>query len=409
VVSSSILIVAPDPAAATRLREPLVAAGHRVEISTSAGATPEAIAVADVLLVSGLATDAAAELCRSVKGTADRGGPGVCVLTATDDVDARVALLQAGADEVLVESVDPRELEARVEALLARFRRASRAGSGPAPATRPRRSIAVFSPSGGVGTTSIAVNIAIALVQRHPGRVAIVDLHLPFGQVATHLDLRPARSVLELAADEPALTDPSQLIAYATPHPSGLLAYTAPTEWHAQPEMPPAAAVSIIETATLAHDRVVVDLGSAIDERTLAVLLHADAVVLPVRPEIPSLRALRSLVDVLATRDADLDRAVIVLNHTAGPGTTLKPRDIETFLGRMPDAEVPYDPAACVRAVNQGIPVLVSNPASPAGEAFALITGIAGGEEPTPSGETPAPPPERRSSSRFGGLFGQRG
>jgi pilus assembly protein CpaE len=409
VVPSSILIVAPDPGVAARLQGPLAAAGHRVNVSPSAGSTQEAIAGADVLLVAGLSTDAAAELCRGVKGSAERGGPGVCVLTATDDVEARVALLEAGADEVLVESVDPRELEARVEALITRFRRAPRAGGGTTPAGRPRRSIVVFSPSGGVGTTSIAVNVAIALALGNPGRVALVDLHLPFGQVATLLDLRPVRSILELAADEPALTDPSQLTAYATRHASGLLSYTAPTEWHSRADLAPSAAVALVETATLAHDRVVVDLGSAIDERALAVLLQADAVVLPVRPEIPSLRGLRSLVDVLATRDADLERAVIVLNHTSGPVAMLKPRDVETFLGRSADVEVPYDPTTCVRAVNQGIPVLLSSPTSPAGEAFARIADIAAGDGPR-AGPTAAPPAlEHRSSGLFGGLFGQRG
>jgi pilus assembly protein CpaE len=409
VVSSSILIVAPDPAAAARLQEPLVAAGHRVGVAGSAGATPEEIAGSDVVIVSGLATDAAASLCHIVKGAVDHGGPGICVLTASDDVDERVALFNAGADEVLVESVDPRELEARVESLILRFRRATRVGSATAPAARPRRSIVVFSPSGGVGTTSLAVNIGVALVARHPDRVAVVDLHLPFGQVAIHLDLRPARSVLELAADEPALTDPSQIVAYATRHSGGLLVYTAPMEWYPGSEMTPAAAVSVVETATLAHDRVVVDLGSATDERTLSVLAIADAIVLPVRPEIPSLRALRSLVDLLATREADLDRAILVLSHASGHVTTIKPRAIETFLGRTADAEIPYDPVVCDRAVNEGVPVLVSAPASPAGEALARVAAIASGEWPTTVVEPPAPPTERRSPGRFGGLFGSRG
>jgi pilus assembly protein CpaE len=409
VSSSSILIVAPDPSAATRFQEPLVAAGHRVDVAAVVGATQEAIVASDVVIVAGLTTDAATALCRTVKSAVERGGPGICVLTGSDDVEARVALLQAGADEVLVESVDPRELEARVESLIVRFRRTARVDSAPTAAGRPRRSIAVFSPTGGVGTTSLAVNIAIALAQRQPGRVAIVDLHLPFGQVATHLDLRSSRSVLELAADEPALTDPSQLVAYATGHASGLLAYTAPTEWYNRAEMAPAAAVSLVETATLAHDRVVLDLGSDTDERALSVLARVDTIVLPVRPEIPSLRALRSLVDALAVREVDLQRAVFVLSHTAGPDSTLRPRDVETFLGRTADAEIPCDPVVCVRAVNEGSPVLVSSPMSPAGEAFARVAAIASGERPTAAPETPAPPAERRPSSRFGALFGPRG
>ena len=405
--SSSILIIAPDAGVAARVQEPLVAAGHRVGVASPVGAPSEALAAVDVIIVCGLAPDAAADLCARVKGAAVDGGPGICVLTASDDVEARVALLQSGADEVLVEGVDPRELEARVESLVLRFRGTARVGV--MAAGRPRRSIVVFGASGGVGTTSIAVNIGIALVQRLPGRVAVVDLNLPFGQVATHLDLRPKRSILDLAADEPALSDPSQLVAYATQHASGLVVYSAPTEWDTRPEMRPAVAASIVETATLAHDRVVVDLGSATNERALAVLAMADTIVLPVRPEIPALRALRSLVELLGTREVGVDRTVLVLSRATGQETPLKPRDIETVLGRAPDAEIPYDPVACARAVNEGIPILVASPGSAAGEALARLAAIATGERPTTASETPAPPTERRPPGLFGGLFGQRG
>ena len=88
------------------------------DVAETVEPTPESLRGRDVLILSGLGTEAAAEVCRRVKGASEGGRPGICVLTASDDVEARVALLQSGADEVLVESVDPRELEARIEALL---------------------------------------------------------------------------------------------------------------------------------------------------------------------------------------------------------------------------------------------------------------------------------------------------
>ncbi len=406
--ASSILIVTSDPVAAARLQEPLVAAGHGADVAETVEPTPESLRGRDVLILSGLGTEAAAEVCRRVKGASEGGRPGICVLTASDDVEARVALLQSGADEVLVESVDPRELEARIEALLVRFQRASPLVGG-GTAARPRRSIAVFSPTGGVGTTTIAVNLGVTLIERYPGRVAIIDLHLPFGQVATHLDLRPTRYVSQLTADEPALRDPSQLVAYATPHPSGLVVYAAPPDWAPGPEMAPTAATAIVDTATLAHDRVVIDLGSATNERAVAVLSRADAIVLPVRPEIPALRAIRSLVEVLTEAGADVDRAVFVLNHPSGRDMILRPKDIETFLGRPPDAEVPYDPLLFVRSANEGIPVLTSAPTSAPAEALRRLAALVSGETPTAYPEPPVKEPERRSPGIFGGLFGPRG
>jgi len=227
--------------------------------------------------------------------------------------------------------------------------------------------------------------------------------------VATHLDVRPGRTVADLAADEPALHDPSQLVAYATPHPSGLQVYAAPGQWVAGPEMTPAAATAFVETATLAHDRLVIDLGSDTNERSIAVLSGADAIVLPVRAEIPALRAIRSLVGVLADVGDHLDRVVFVLSHPSGREMVLKPRDIETFLGRPPDAEVPHDPLLFIRAANEGIPVLLAAPASAPADAFRRLAALVSGDLPPARAEPSAKEPERRPPGRFGGLFGSRG
>ena len=92
---------------------------------------------------------------------------------------------------------DARELEARVEALLLRFQRSR--GMTPIfsadglTVARARRVVAVYSPKGGVGTTTIATNIAVAAALRRPDRVVLVDMSLQFGGVASHLNL-PARA-----------------------------------------------------------------------------------------------------------------------------------------------------------------------------------------------------------------------
>ena len=109
--------------------------------------------------------------------------PVLCI-SQTDDVEERIRFLEAGADDVIARPFDARELEARVEALLLRFQRSRdltpayrrRLTTAPRP-----KVVAVFSPKGGVGTTTIAVNIAILADQLHPERTMIVDLDLQFG------------------------------------------------------------------------------------------------------------------------------------------------------------------------------------------------------------------------------------
>jgi pilus assembly protein CpaE len=279
------------------------------------------------------------------------------------------------------------------------------------PARRRRRSIAVFSASGGVGTTTIAVNVALTLAARFPDGAAIIDLAWPFGQVATHLDIAPRQTLGQLGRDEAALRDPALMRPYATRHDSGLAVFAAPGTWEPFGVLGADGTQLLIDTAMLAYEAVVVDAGSVSDERTFSALQRCDAVILPVRPEIAALRALHSLADSFAVNRVELDRAVFVVNHLFAR-EDLKSRDIEMALGRRPAVELPYDPVAYLKAVNEGVPVVRGTPASPAASALTRLAAIAIGDaapDERPGAVPDAPPAaERRSSGLLGGIFGKR-
>ena len=148
------------------------------------------------------------DVCREMRRTAAFSAIPVLCMSQSTDVEERVRYLEAGADDVIGKPFDARELEARVEALLVRFQRSRDLAplvhtddEGPA-----RRSIiACFSPKGGVGTTMIAVSVATSLAAQAPGKVLIFDFDLQFGQVATHLNLKPQLTLADLAHDEQSL------------------------------------------------------------------------------------------------------------------------------------------------------------------------------------------------------------
>ncbi len=404
---TAIVMLSPDAATAEALASPLREAGHRV---TVAATTDQAIAAASgrsIIIVAGLDDASAAAACRRVRETPLLREAGVCVLTASGDVDARVALIQAGADEVVPDAIDPRELEARLGALIVRATRGMGGAPTSSPARRQNRSIVVVSPAGGVGTTTIAVNLALVLAARQPGRIALADMHLPFGQVASYLDVPTRRTITDLVTDDTALIDPSLITTYSERHSSGLAVYPAPATWDPATTLTPQMAVAFIETATLAHDRLVIDLGTAFDERCVAVLGRADVAIVPVRPEVPSLRAVHSFVDALAVREVDATKLVFVANEIARG--LLKPQEIETALGRPPAAVLPHDTVAFVRAANEGVPVVMSTPDSASVAAFMHLAEIILGEADVPAASAPAAVPEKKSSGLFGGLFGNRG
>ena len=93
---------------------------------------------------------------------------------------------------------------------------------------RGRRIVSVFSPKGGCGTTTIAVNLAMLAGERNPGGTLLIDLDLSFGQVSSHLNLQPKQSLLELARDDAALREPELFRTYTVQHPSGIQVLAAP-------------------------------------------------------------------------------------------------------------------------------------------------------------------------------------
>jgi pilus assembly protein CpaE len=402
VPASTILLLESDPAADETIAEILVAAGYTV-VRT---AVPEE-AIASVgehqLLMIDVAAGppSAIEICARVRSTPGLSQVPVMCVSASDDVEERIRFLEAGADDVMARPFDARELEARVEALLLRFQRSKDlspvlSGNGPA-VGRARRAVAVFSPKGGVGTTTIATNVAVAAAAKRPDRVVLIDLALQFGGVATHLNLRPRQTLADLVRDESALREPELLRGYASRHDRGLHVLAAPAAPEAAETITPAHVGRIITTALDAYDLVVIDAGSALDERILTVFEAADTIILPVYAEIAALKAMHALLEYLTETGSVALKSMFVLNNQFAR-EILKLRDVESALGSKVEFELPYDPFLYLKAVNEGVPIVIGAPRSAPAERMLRLSASAFGED----GLTPAAVAAPKKS---GGLF----
>jgi pilus assembly protein CpaE len=248
----------------------------------------------------------------------------------------------------------------------------------PEPAARSGPAVLAFlSAKGGAGTTTTAVNVACALA-RSGRSVAIVDLHLTFGAVALHLDVVPRFSIVEAVRDDQALDDPEALRAYATMRDT-LAIFSAPLTPD-QAELVTAEHVRrLIGVLSAAFDVTVVDAGSGFDERTVTVAGIADKVVLLSTPEIPALRAVRSLVGSLAEYETDASRHVHVLNHLF-PADMLTRDEVRAALGGAEMLELPYSQTVYHKAVVTGVPVVIGAPRSePAERPTKLASQLMGG------------------------------
>jgi len=389
---TSILICARGPELRTELEAALAEAGHRtVSVTTPADAVAAMRGKqVDLIVAEGLAASGAIASLR----TASEGHvTPILVVAPAHDVEARIAFLEAGADDVIDGGFARNELEGRVMALLIRAGKVrpdpSSSGMG--------EIVAFFSPKGGVGTTTIVVNTAVLLAggggprpapgavpggngTLPPSRVLLIDLDLQFGQVATHLNLSPRYDVAGLASDDQALADPELARSYLTTHSSGLVVLAAPTRPEADFRVTLEDLQRVIEIVRPSFDHILVDLGSRLDPRSLWLLEQADAHMFILFPEIAALRSMSLLMAFLADTTPLKARTHIVINHVF-PKELLKSRDIENLLRAKPAAEIPYTEVDMIRSVNEGVPIVVGRPQSPATVAMRKVAQVVIGIE----------------------------
>ena len=403
--ASTILLLESEPTSAESIAKILSDAGYTVTVATGSDDAFAKAADHQLLILGTVGGEkSSVELCREIRATPALAAVPVMCVSATEDVEERISFLEAGADDVMARTFDARELEARVEALLLRFQR-SRALT-PIVSTdgvtmhRARRTVAVYSPKGGVGTTTIATNIAIAAVARRPDRVVLVDLALQFGGVATLLNLDPKQTLADVVRDEASLREPELLRTYAMRHDSGLHVLAAPAAPEAAETVTPAHVTQILRTLLEGYDMVVVDAGSTLDERALAIFEAAEQVILPITPEIGALKAMHALIEYLGEAGSVGLKSMFVLNDIFAR-EILKRRDVETFLGSKIAVELPYDPFLYLKAVNEGVPIVTGAPRSVPAERLARLGSMAFAEE---ASTLQAAAEEKRS----GGLFRRR-
>jgi pilus assembly protein CpaE len=403
VPASTILLISSAPAAGS-LGPILSSAGYTVtEEKDPDAAFPKVVEHQLVVIDLSGSKRSAFDVCREIRATPAMATVPVLCVAATDDVEERIGFLEAGADDVIARPFDPREVEARIEALLLRFQRskdlAPVISADGLTMAKARRTVAVYSPKGGVGTTTIATNIAVSSAARRVDRVILVDLALQFGGVATHLNLDPKQTIADVVRDDAALREPELLRTYAMRHDSGLHVLAAPANPEAAEMVTPAHVGQLLNTLLEGYESVVIDAGSNLDERVMTAFEIAETVVLPVYPEMSALKAVTGLLDYLNEAGSVGTKSTFVLNNLFAR-QILKPRDVEAALGTKIAIELPYDAFLYLKAVNEGVPIVLGAPQSAAAERLVKLSSTAFGYD---GFTVPDAEPERK-----GGFFGRR-
>jgi len=260
-----------------------------------------------------------------------------------------IEALRAGVKDFLRRPVSTSELRS----LLGRLDRERPISPG-----RTGRIVSVISNKGGVGKSTLAVNLACGLAQRHPQRVLLVDASLQMGVCASTLDLQPKATLSDAVAARDRL-DESLLRQLTTAHECGLHLLAAPASALDAAEIDDEMMARVLTLARRTYDVVVVDTFPMLDRIVVAVLDMSDRAYVVCESVVPTLLGVAQFLEVLDSLRFPQVRQRIVLNRYASLPGGLKPDEVAERLGRHVDHVLPYDRRVLV-AANAGRPTVLS-------------------------------------------------
>lgn len=286
------------------------------------------------------------------------------VLVTETDPAFMLQAMRAGIRDILSPQADAAEIRVLLERACQSFATRHRNHDVPSAENGGKGLvIGVFSPKGGVGKTTLATNIAIGLGRIAPMSVVIVDLDLQFGDVASGLYLHPEHSVTD-AVTPAAAQDTLVLKAFLTVHPAGIYALCAPPNPVEADLITPEQISRLLEQLAQEFQYVVLDTAPGMPETGLAAMEQCTDVVWVSAMDVPSLRGLRSGLDVLRQLEIMPESRHVVLNM-ADSKTGLNVQDVEATIGAPVDISVPRSRAVAL-STNRGIPVLQESKKDPA-------------------------------------------
>ena len=299
------------------------------------------------------------------------------VYSSIAELSAARRAMQAGAHDFLAKPVETKELLGSLNKAFSLIERRRLGEGGDQAGLSKGIVISLFGAKGGIGKTTLATNLAVALSQLRRDSVALMDIDTRFGDVAIVLDLQPERNISDAIHDIDEI-DRTNVKSYLTPHSSGISVLAAPSRPADWRQVQSTHVERIIRVLEETHDFVVLDTPGFFTELVGTALDMSDLVLLITTLDVSSIKDCAMALDMLQAADFPMDRVKLVINHPTDVHR-VDIKQVTEVTGLDVFWTIPFD-KQIVRGGQVGMPMVMTKPKARGARAMIdLAMAISGG------------------------------
>ncbi len=322
------------------------------------------------------------------------GKVSVVALSKSKDPDVMLVAMRNGCNEFLAKTFDQEDLIQLFERL------AHQRTTAPVRNVAAGTVLSFFGAKGGVGSTTLAVHLALYLVQCHQKRTLLIDNHPELGHICVYLGIDGTRFHFHELVRNVTRLDSELLRGFTAKHESGLEVLSSPDVCGGTRTVDSESVSKLLEFLRTEYDYIVVDCSTALHESDLAVLDGSDQVYLVATPELGAIRDLSRYVDNLTRIETTTEKMQVVINRFSSR-YAVKVEQIEKAI-RLPIAiRLPNSYTELVRSVNLGEPIAPNRKSEFSMQFIKWAASLAGASTPRPAAA------EKKTKSFFGFLSKQ--
>ena len=360
----SILIVDDDPILVKLLETAMSRAGYETS-SASDGRTGlhrAATKIPDLIILDVMMPGMDGfEVARQIRQSPTTNRIKILMLTAISDANNKVQAFSIGVDDYLTKPFEIGDLVGRVSNLLRRSEQLNRSSCD---GVAEGHLIAVHSLRGGLGCSSLAINLAVGLKNLWSKPTILMDNVFTSGQIALLLDTPVNRTWIDFAEIAAADYSKDALFSSISIHGSGLHFLASPSDPVEANRVDHYAVQAAIPILRRRYEYIVADLSHDFSNTTLEALEAADRILLVLSPEIVSVRLAAMTLRIYNELELHSDKVQIVLMQHAEK-SLLKKQEIERALNHSISYSLPYEPEAVNQAIASGVPFISQSPKNP--------------------------------------------